>query len=90
MKCILSTIKFITLILWAICCVFFGIRDGLDYGAVYFLTGLVLAMVVKRLLFGPRNLGYGYKNGYTTDRVDWHGVGEYRPGHSFDDKIGLS
>jgi hypothetical protein len=82
-------VKQLLLLSWGVWCVILGSRDGYDYGLVYFLLGLVFAMMFKRMLFGPRNLSYGYKNGYTPDRVEWHGVGEYTPGHSFDKKTGL-
>ena len=90
MKYFWRIFKYTILFALAIRCTFIAFDKGFAIGFVYFLLGLVFLMVLKRLISGPRNLSYGYKNGYTTDRVDWHGVGEYRPGHSFDDKIGLS
>lgn len=82
-------ITYIILSALAIRCTLIAFDEGIGMGFVYFLLGLVFLMVFKRLITGPRNLSYGYKNGYATDRVDWHGIGEYRPGHSFDEKIDL-
>lgn len=64
MRKVIGTIKLSLLAAWAACCVLLGVRDGFDYGAVYFLFGLVMAMLLKRMIFGPRDLSYGYKNGY--------------------------
>lgn len=86
MRAVIGTIKISLLAAWAVCCVFLGIRDGFDYGAVYFLFGLVMAMLLKRMMFGPRDLSYGYKNGYrpVNSHEDWRGTGPYEPTEIFE------
>lgn len=86
MSHIMRSIKVVLLLTWAVCCVLLGARDGFDYGMVYFLFGLVLAMMFKRMICGPRDLSYGYKNGYrpAVFHEDWRGTGAYEPTEVFE------
>lgn len=41
-----------------------GANEGVIKGLLAFLMCIFLYFVIYRLLFGPRDLSFGYKNGY--------------------------
>ena len=41
-----------------------GLNEGLMKGLLAFVMFIFVYFVVYRLFFGPRDLSYGYKNGY--------------------------
>lgn len=86
MKRILRFIHY-AILLWA---VFHGVKTGLTEGVLRGLLAFTMFIffyfVVYRLLFGPRDLSYGYKNGYRSAMIheDWRGTGAYEPTEVFE------
>jgi hypothetical protein len=48
-----------------------------------------LYLTIYRVVWGPRDFSYGYKNGYRNENphFGWHGTGAYEPGEVFEKDI---
>lgn len=68
-----------------------GLVEGWDWGLVSFLLMAFLYLIVNRIVFGPYDFSYGYKNGYRSARphFGWHGTGPYEPGEVFEKDLDL-
>jgi len=89
MKTLGKIIKYLLFGFFAVRSVQIGIVEGWDWGLISFLLMVFLYLTVYRVVWGPRDFSYGYKNGYRNENphFGWHGTGAYEPGEVFEKDI---